>query len=181
MTQILTLSGSIRRGSYNQQLADLMSTLLRDAGADVKEINLGDFAMPIFNEDIEKADGTPEAAMDLAKLFAEADAIFIATPEYNGSLPPLLSNTIAWLSRTKLRPFAHATIGLGAVSGGPISGMLSLSHLRDVMMKTQSLLAPTTLSVGFADKAFDESGGLTHATPKKRAEALANELMTLRR
>lgn len=181
MRKVLTLSGSIRSGSRNQQLALLIGELARAAGGDVTDINLGDYAMPIFNEDLEKAEGAPEAAMQLGQLFVEADAIFIATPEYNGSLTPLLSNTITWLSRTGLRPFSKAIIGIGAVSAGPISGMLSLSHMRDVLLKTQSLMAPTSLAVGLGNKAFDENGRLVDETLMGRADDLAHQLMTISR
>lgn len=181
MRKVLTLSGSIRQGSYNQQLAWMMGRLLRDAGAEVTDIALGDYPLPMFNEDLEKADGKPDTALALGQMFVEADAIFIATPEYNGGMTPLLTNTIAWLSRTGLRPFSKATFGLGAVSSGPISGMLSLSHMHDVFMKAQALVAPTSLWVGFADKAFTEDGMLADKTLMGRAESLAGQLMKISR
>jgi NAD(P)H-dependent FMN reductase len=61
MRKVLTLSGSIRSGSRNQQLALLIGELARAAGGDVTDINLGDYAMPIFNEDLEKAEGAPKS------------------------------------------------------------------------------------------------------------------------
>lgn len=181
MPKMLTLSGSIRRGSYNAKLALLMGRRLRARGADVEDIDLGDYAMPIFNEDIENGDGVPETAMALGRKMVEAEAVFIASPEYNGGNTPLLINTIAWLSRTGLRPFASPTFGIGSVSSGPISGMLSLSHLRDMMLKASALTAPTQLWVGNSETAFDADGELTSANLIKRADALADEMMVIRR
>ncbi|MCP6606418.1 NAD(P)H-dependent oxidoreductase, partial [Klebsiella pneumoniae] len=83
----------------------------------VTALELGDFPLPIFNEDLE-AEGTPEAAGRLAELWRGHDIVFIASPEYNGGVSPLLVNTIAWLSRQKPSPFRQAIFGIGGVSSG---------------------------------------------------------------
>ena len=80
MTTALTLSGSIRKGSYNRMLQAHMGRKLEAAGVAVNAIDLGDFDMPIFNEDLEP-DHVPEAAGRLAELWRIHEIVFIATPE----------------------------------------------------------------------------------------------------
>jgi len=181
MRKVLTLSGSIRQNSYNAHLALVMGARLRALGAEVTDLNLKNFPLPLFNEDLEADEGQPAAAMQLAALFAEADAIFFATPEYNNSLTPLTKNTIDWISRQKGGPFKHAIFGLGAVSSGRLSGVVALSHLRDVLGKIGALMAPTSLSVANGAEAFDAAGEFTDPVQKSRADQLAEQMMTISR
>ncbi len=157
MKTALTLSGSIRRGSYNRVLQLHVGRMLRDAGVQVNDLDLADFPMPIFNEDLEP-DNVPEAAGRLAELFRSHDIVFLASPEYNGGVPPLVVNTITWLSRQKPSPFRHAVFGIGGVSSGKYGTIWSLSHLRDSLSKIGTLVVPTLLGIGPADEAFDENG-----------------------
>jgi chromate reductase len=157
MKTALTLSGSIRKGSYNRVLQQHMGRKLTEAGVKVTEIDLGDFEMPIFNEDLEP-DHVPEAAVTLAEMWRSHDIVFIATPEYNGGVPPLLVNTVTWLSRQKPSPFRHAVFGIGGVSSGKYGTIWSLSHLRDSLTKVGTLIVPTLLGIGPSETAFDEKG-----------------------
>lgn len=181
MTHILTIAGSVRQGSYNARLAKLMGEKLRVLGAEVEDIDLLDYPMPLFNQDLEGAEGDPVAAAVLAQKFAAADAIFIASPEYNGSLTPLLKNTIDWVSREKVGPFKKAVFGIGAVSPGKLSGIMGLSHLRDILGKMGALMAPTSLGVGNAKTAFGDDGELTDPVQKTRADQLATQMMMISR
>lgn len=178
MIKALTLSGSVRKGSYNRLLQRDMSERLRTRGVDVTDIDLSDFPMPIFNEDLEGAD-VPEAAAELAKRFIETDIVFIASPEYNGGLAPLLVNTLTWISRQKGRPFRHAVFGLGGVSSGKLSTAVGLTHLRDMLTKVLTLVAPVDLRVGPSAEAFDADGRLIDAAVISRADLLADELIRL--
>src|SRR5690606_24072269 len=139
-----TLSGSIRKGSYNRVLQRHMGKKLSEAGVAVTELDLGDFDMPIFNEDLE-AEHTPDSARELAELWRSHDIIFIATPEYNGGSAPLMVNTITWLSRQRPSPFRHAVFGIGGVSSGKYGTIWSLSHLRDSLTKVGALIVPTLM------------------------------------
>jgi NAD(P)H-dependent FMN reductase len=155
----LTLCGSLRKGAINEVLRRHMSMKLREAGVEVTDLSLADFPMPIFNQDIEDAGETPEAAKRLAELFRSHDIIFIATPEYNGGIPPLLVNTIAWVSRQgKPSPWRHAVFGIGGVSDGKYATIFSLSHLRDTLSKVGALVAPTLLGIGPYPDVFDAEG-----------------------
>lgn len=155
----ITMCGSLRKGSINEVLRRHMSGKLREAGVAVTDLDLAEFEMPIFNQDIEDAGQTPEAAKRLAELFRTADIIFIATPEYNGGVTPLLVNTLAWISRQgKPSPWRHAIFGIGGVSDGKYATIFSLSHLRDTLSKVGALVAPTLLGIGPYPDVFDADG-----------------------
>ncbi len=92
-TKILVFAGSIRSGSLSARLAALAAKELALADADVTLISLADYPLPIYDGDLEDEKGIPENAAKLARLIAANQGVFIATPEYNNSLPPLLKNT----------------------------------------------------------------------------------------
>ncbi len=175
MKTALTLSGSIRTGSWNQILQRHMDRKLEEAGVAVTSVNLGDYPMPIFNEDLE-AENTPETAVMLAEMWRSHDIVFIATPEYNGGVAPLLVNTITWLSRQKPSPFRHAVFGIGGVSSGKYGTIWSLSHLRDSLSKVGTLVVPTLLGIGPAEVAFDGNGDPTEPAIIRKVEQMVHEL-----
>ena len=175
MPTALTLCGSLRTGSVNKKLQDIMDAKLAEAGVTVNSISLADFEMPIFNQDLE-AEHTPEAAGRLAELFRTHDMIFIATPEYNGGLPPLVVNTIAWLSRQRPSPFRHAVFGIGGVSSGKYGTIWAQSHLRDSLSKIGALVVPTLLGIGPDATAFTETGEPAEKPIQAKIEQMVKEL-----
>lgn len=171
----VTLCGSLRRGSYNEILRRHLSLKLRQAGVAVEDIDLRDYPMPIFDEDLEAA-ATPEAASRLAQKFAAADIVVMVSPEYNSGVTALLKNSIDWVSRQKHGQWRHAVFGLGAVSSGKYGGVVGIQHLRDSLSKLGALLAPTLLGVGPADTAFDADGAPAEAGVARKVEQLVKEL-----
>ena len=173
----ITLCGSLRKGSINEVLRRHMSMKLREAGVKVTDLDLSDFEMPIFNQDIEDAGNTPEAAKRLADLFRSHDIIFIATPEYNGGIPPLVVNMLAWVSRQgKPSPFRHAIFGIGGVSDGKYATIFSLSHLRDTLSKVGAVVAPTLLGIGPWPDVFDADGNPNEASIQWKVAQTVREL-----
>ncbi|RYE87654.1 MAG: NADPH-dependent oxidoreductase [Hyphomicrobiales bacterium] len=172
----LTLCGSLRRNSINEVLRRHMSGKLREAGVSVTDLDLNDFEMPLFNQDIEDAGETPEAAKRLAGLFRSHDIIFIATPEYNGGVTPLIANVLAWISRQKPSPFRHAIFGIGGVSDGKYATIFSLSHLRDTLSKVGALVAPTLLGIGPYPDVFDADGNPNEANIQWKVAQTVREL-----
>ncbi len=176
MRKVVTVCGSIRAGSVNEILRRHVSAKLRAAGAEVEDIDLADYPMPVFNEDLE-AERTPEAAGILARKFAEADAVLIVSPEYNSGVTPLLNNTVSWVSRQRHGQWRHAVFGIGAVSSGKYGGVVGIQHLRDALSKLGALLAPTLLGVGPADQAFDADGNPVEPAIQRKVDQLVKELM----
>lgn len=180
MKTALTLSGSIRAGSQNVILQHHVGQKLSEAGVSVTNLSLGDYPMPIFNEDLE-AENVPQAAIDLAELWRSHDIIFIASPEYNGGLTPLLVNTITWLSRQKPSPFRHATFGIGGVSSGKYGTIWGLSHLRESLTKVGALVVPTLLGIGPASEAFNEAGEPVEPGIIRKVDQIIEEMTSFRR
>ncbi|MGM1065653.1 NAD(P)H-dependent oxidoreductase, partial [Saccharothrix sp. Mg75] len=108
--RILALVGSLRAASHNRQLAET-AVRLAPEGVEV-ELYEGLASVPFYNEDIDVEGSLPEAAADLRRATAEADALLLFSPEYNGTIPAVLKNAIDWLSR----PY-----GAGALSGKPVA------------------------------------------------------------
>ncbi|MBR7538899.1 NAD(P)H-dependent oxidoreductase, partial [Mycobacterium tuberculosis] len=106
--------------------------------------------------DLEEEKGIPENAMKLGRLFAAHDGILIASPEYNSSIPPLLKNTIDWVSRISrdgekpLRPYAGKIVALCSSSDGNFAGVRGLYHLRSVLMNVGTLIISEQCSVAHA-------------------------------
>ena len=96
--RLLAFAGSLRQGSYNRRLIHVLADGARAAGAEVTLIELRDYALPLYDGDIE-SEGMPQAVRALQALMARHDGLLISTPEYNGSMPALVKNTLDWISR----------------------------------------------------------------------------------
>jgi NAD(P)H-dependent FMN reductase len=175
MKTAITLCGSLRKNSINEVLRRHMSQKLREADVAVTDLDLGEFEMPVFHQDLEP-DHRPEAARRLADAFLSHDIVFIASPEYNGGVTPLIANTISWISREKPNPFKHAVFGIGGVSDGKYATIFSLSHLRDTLSKIGALVVPTLLGIGPYPDVFDEEGNPNEANIQWKVGQMVREL-----
>lgn len=178
--KILVFAGSTRGGSFNAQLAALVTKKLALRDVDVTQISLADYEMPLYNGDLEQESGPPEAAVKLHKLFASHQGIFIASPEYNASITPLLKNTIDWVSRVKPAPgagsaFKKRVFAIGAASNGYYGGMRSLLQIRHVLeIGLGATVIPEQISVPGAATAFTDLGDLE----AERSRAMLDAMLT---
>ncbi|RCS25087.1 NADPH-dependent oxidoreductase [Phyllobacterium salinisoli] len=162
--RILVFSGSIRSGAYSSRTADAAMKELALQGAEVTRISLADYPLPIMDEDLEKEKGVPENAMRLGRMFAAHEGLLICSPEYNSSIPPLLKNTIDWVSRISrdgeraLKPYAGKIVALCSSSDGNFAGIRGLYHLRSVLMNVGTQIITEQCSVARASEAFDDDG-----------------------
>jgi chromate reductase len=154
--RLLAISGSLRRRSYN-------STLLHAAAATCRHtiqfVVWGGLAgIPPYNEDL---DETPLAVAELRRQIACADAVLIATPEYNGSIPGTLKNALDWASRpfpgNCLRRKPVAVIG---ASTGMFGARWAQAELRKVLQTIGASVLDAELPIAAADKAFTANGRL---------------------
>ena len=181
MPKILAFSGSIRRDSCNRKLIRVAVEATRAAGGDVTLIDLADYPLPLYDGDLEDRDGLPDNALRLKALFKEHDALLIASPEYNSSMPPLLKNTIDWVSRewqgeSGLVPYQNKVAAILSASPGALGGMRMLPHLRQILNTLGVLVLPGQFALPHADHAFDtESGALKSPA---RLHALVLELVS---
>ena len=176
LPKVLVFAGSIRTGSHNARLAALASKELLLAGADVTRISLADYAMPLYDANLETGSGPPANAVKLKQLMMTHQGVFIASPEYNASITPLLKNTIDWVSRVRergepaLAAYKNRVFALGGASDGSYGGMRSLMALRQVLeLGCGALVIPEQIAVMRASEAFDNMDNL-------KEERLANML-----
>lgn len=182
--KILVFAGSIRAGALSAKLAAAAAKQLAlIADTEVTQISLADYPLPIFNGDLEEEKGVPENATRLARLLVAHQGVFIATPEYNHSLPPLLKNAIDWVSRIRSNaamPYRHRVYGLGSTSDGPIGGARALIDLRKVIATgLGAIVVPEKVEISRAQHAFDEAGELLDEIPQKRLIAVCRDLVAL--
>ena len=183
--KILVFAGSIRTGSFNARLAALAAKELALAGADVTRISLEDYSLPLYDGDDEARTGAPSNAGKLKELMAAHQGVFIASPEYNASVTPLLKNTIDWISRVRergeppLTVFKNRPFALGGASDSPYGALRSLMALRQVLeLGCGALVLPEQITVFRASEAFDEMDNLKEerasASLKRVAQRLAD-------
>jgi chromate reductase len=175
--KLLIFSGSIRQGSHNTKLATMVAAMARDLGADVTQVSLADFSAPLFDQDWERENGVPQSITDLGALMTASDAAFVASPEYNSGVTPLLKNTIDWLSRLKPHPFKDTVFSLGAASPGTLGGMRGLFALRTTLVGLGAIVMPEQLTVGGAGSAFNEDGTFANARTQSLATAQLERLI----
>ncbi|MEM9881336.1 MAG: NAD(P)H-dependent oxidoreductase [Planctomycetota bacterium] len=178
--KILAFAGSLREGSFNKKLVRCAAAAAEEAGAEVTVIDLADYPLPLFDEDVE-AKGTPENATKLKAMMKPADGFLIASPEYNSSLSGALKNVIDWASRPaegegRLEAFAGKAAVLMAASPGALGGLRGLVHLRAILGNIQVTVLPQQHALGGANEAFAEDGSLKD---DKKAETVADLGRTL--
>ncbi|MGI8725683.1 MAG: NADPH-dependent FMN reductase [Methyloceanibacter sp.] len=182
--RLLFFAGSTREGSYNKKLARLAHHIAEANGIEGVFVDLKDYPMPLYNADLEAADGPPREAREFKALLGEYQGVFIASPEYNASVTPLLKNTIDWVTRvrakgeTGLEVFQSRVFGIGGASPGYYGGMRSLLTLRQILsVGTGALVIPQQIAIPRAANAFEEDGSLKDEAQQKLAtgtiEALA--------
>jgi chromate reductase len=186
--KILVFAGSIRTGSYNARLAALAVKELTLAEAEVTLISLADFPMPLYDGNAEAASGPPENAFKLKRLIGLQQGVFIASPEYNASITPLLKNTLDWVSRVRegkeppLAAYKNRVFALGAASNGTYGGMRSLMALRQVLeLGCGALVIPEQIAVREAANAFDESDNLKDERAGNLLKTVAHRLVDMAR
>jgi NAD(P)H-dependent FMN reductase len=181
--KILVFAGSVRIGAYSGKTADVAQKELAVQGAEVTRISLADYPLPILDEDLEKESGIPENVTRLARQIAAHDGLLIATPEYNGSIPPLLKNSIDWVSRVRtdggrrFLPLSGKAVALCSSSTGHCAGIRCIAHLRAVLVRCRMEVMTPECSVPAAASAFDEAGELRDERLRHAMETVAKTLI----
>jgi chromate reductase len=183
--KILVFAGSTRIASHNRKLAREAAALARARGAEVTQLELGDYDVPLYNADLE-ARGTPADVMKLKRLFFAHPAWIVCTPEYNASYPALVKNTFDWISspvqgdplwNDDFRATRGKVVGVLSASPGALGGLRSQSHLIPLLLNLQCWVAPQTWGLGHAAEAFDEAGRLKKDADRERTQAVVDQVL----
>ncbi|MEM8854498.1 MAG: NAD(P)H-dependent oxidoreductase [Pseudomonadota bacterium] len=165
---LLGLCGALRAGSYNRRL--MHEAAKRFSPATFAE---GDLRLPLYDGDLEEAEGVPGSVKALADSIAAADAVIISSPEYNKSLSGVLKNALDWISRVDHKPFLNKPVAIMSATAGRTGGEVAQNALRLALVSfgPRLLLGPHVLVASAPDQ-FD-GATLTNAV---NAKAL-NQLM----
>ncbi len=179
--KILAFAGSSRIDSFNKKLVRFAMAGASKAGAEVRFIDLLDYPMPLFNEDLEKQEGLPPKVLEFKHLLREYQGFLISCPEYNGSITPLLKNAIDWASRPELNEkplscFQGKVAALLATSPGGLGGIRGLVHVRAILEGIGVFVIPEQKAIPHAMQAFDELGQLKDERQAQGVLAIAKKL-----
>lgn len=185
MPKILILSGSERAGSLNMKLADLAQKRLQAAGADVTRLSMRALNLPIYDGDLEAQAGPPAGAQALRNAIDSHDGLFIASPEYNAGVPPLLKNALDWASRCKNASgqagplMMGKVVALGGASPSPNGGLRNLIPLRtQIELGYFAQVVPEMVILPDAGNLFGADGDLTNPMRSGQLDGAVKSLLT---
>ena len=172
--KILAISGSLRKASTNT-MALKAAQKLAPAGVEITIVDLS--AIPMYNDDV-RAAGEPVSVTDLKAMVKAADAILIATPEYNFSIPAVLKNALDWMSRPPETPFDGKPVAILGASPGPVGTARVQYHLRQVLVFMNAFtLNKPEIFINNSGSKFNAEGELTDEATGK---FIVDQLMALR-
>ena len=175
MTKILGISGSLRRGSYNTRLLEAVAELLPE-GVEL-ELFDGLKAVPPYDED-DDVEPAPDPVGRLRETIAGADAVLIATPEYNSSVPGQLKNALDWASRPLMtNSMRFKPVAVAGASTGAFGAVWAQGELRKVLAAMGARVVEAEVAVGHAPTRFDEEGRLVDEEIREQLAELLNVLI----
>jgi NAD(P)H-dependent FMN reductase len=181
--KILVIPGSLRIGSLNVRLAAAAAYQFAQAGAEITCISLADFPLPIYDGDLQSKSGVPKNAVNLKRMIGAHHGVLIVTPEYNSSVPPLVKNTIDWVTRvqdgeeSRGQVFRERAFAIAAASESRLGGTRSLAALRLILTACHATVIPNQLALSFAGEAYDDMDRLKHPADIEALNALVRQLI----
>src|SRR6478609_9982426 len=181
--KILVIPGSLRTGSLNARLAAVAAYAFAQAGIEVTRISLGDFPLPLYDGDLQAKSGVPKNAVNLKRMIGAHHGVLIVTPEYNSSLPPLVKNTLDWVTRVqdaqeaRGQVFRNRAFAIAAASESRLGGTRALAALRLVLTPCHATVIPNQLALSFAAEAYDDMDRLKHPADIEALGALVRQLI----
>lgn len=172
--RILGFAGSLRKGSFNKMLLANAAEIARGQGAEVEIVELGD--IPLYNFDVEQA-GLPASVAQFKEKIANADALLIASPEYNYSVSGVLKNAIDWASR-KPNAFGGKMAAIMGASDGGFGTVRMHKELREILRQLDCWVIPTPdVAISKAQDAFDGNGKFKDGKQAERLGKLVARLI----
>jgi len=175
---VLVFAASLRAESLNHKLATLAARVATANGALVDLATMHDFDVPLYDGDLETAQGIPAGAKELLRRLTATDAFIVASPEYNASMPGVLKNLIDWMSRFRPQPFDTRHGLLLSASPSLVGGNRGLWALRVPFEHLGARIYPDMFSLSMAHKAF-AGDGLADAALQARFEKTVQAFLSL--
>ena len=179
--KILAFAGSTRTDSFNKKLVKIAAAGARETGVDVTVIDLRDFQMPLYDEDMEKSDGLPSNVSKLKDMMLVHHGFLISSPEYNSSISGVLKNTIDWASRqsegeSSLACFKGKVAGLMSASPGRLGGLRGLVHVRAILENMGVLVIPNQVAISKAHEVFNLDGTMKDQKQEQQIKKIGVDL-----
>jgi chromate reductase, NAD(P)H dehydrogenase (quinone) len=166
----LVFAASLRGHSLNNKLASLAARTIQANGGDVHFASMKEFDCPSYNGDVQDRDGFPPGAHEFNRRLELCDGFVIASPEYNGSMPGVLKNTIDWVSRFQPQPFNELYGLLLSASPSMAGGNRGVWALRVPFEHLGARVYPDMFSLARAHEAFDGEGRIADEQLQGRFE-----------
>ncbi|HEU5488022.1 MAG TPA: NAD(P)H-dependent oxidoreductase [Candidatus Nitrosotalea sp.] len=182
--KILAFAGSTRIDSFNKKLVKVAAAGAMENGADVTIIDLRDFAMPLYDGDLEQKEGLPSNARKLKDLMLSHQGFLISSPEYNSSISGVLKNTIDWASRPSegeepLACFKDKVAGIMSASPGGLGGLRGLVHVRAILENISVLVMPEQIAIARAHEVFNADGTIKDKKQEEQVKRIGASVAKL--
>jgi len=182
--KILAFAGATRSQSWNKKLISVAVRAAEEAGAEVTLIDLRDYPMPLYDGDLEQAEGLPAMGRELKALMVASHAFLLSCPEYNSSISAVLKNTIDWISRPvagepRYVAFKGKVAGLLSASPANLGGVRALLTVRQVLNTLGVLVLPTQFALAHAASAFNDDGTLKEDGHRAAVAAFVGEVCSI--
>jgi chromate reductase len=171
--RFLIFAGSLRKQSLNDRLAGIAADAVTRNGGNVDRASIGDFDAPLYDGDEESDNGIPAGVQAFADRLNACDAVIIASPEYNASMPGIVKNLIDWTSRIRPQPFNGMQALLMSASPSMVGGNRGLWSLRIPLEHLGMRVYPDMFSLAQAHKAFGELGLVDEMLQKRFDQTIA--------
>jgi chromate reductase len=180
--KILAFAGSTRKDSVNKRLAKIALLAAENAGAETTFIDLHDYNMPLYSEDLVAEHGMPDGVIAFKEMLKNHNGFLITSPEYNGSLTGTLKNAIDWATikaegEDRMACWNGKIAGLLAASPGGLGGIRGLHHLRTILAGIGTFVLPNHLAVGNCASNLQNDHQITDEKLQQQVEKLSAEMV----
>jgi chromate reductase len=180
--KVLAFAGSTRKESVNKRLARIALQAAKKAGAETTFVDLQDFNIPLYCDDLVAKQGIPEGVLEFKQLLNSHNGFFIASPEYNGSLTGVLKNAIDWATikadgEERMSCWNGKIAGLASASPGGLGGIRGLHHLRTILAGIGTFVLPNHLAVGNSTENLQNEKQITDEKLQLQLESLTHEMV----
>jgi NAD(P)H-dependent FMN reductase len=176
--KVLCFAGALRSGSVSKLLVqEAIRVLSEQHGVAADHLDLKDYPFPVYDTDIEQTQGIPESISQLSGRVRTANALIIASPEYNGGISSVLKTAVDWLSRVKPMPLKGKFLLLMSASPSGTGGVMGLWHSRLPFEALGVHVFPFMVAVPRAQNAFNEDGRLTDAKAEQKLRDVVSDFV----
>jgi chromate reductase len=176
--KIISFAGALRNDSVSKKLVREANRLLeQEYRLKAEYVDLRDYPFPVYDSDIENNAGIPSTIVELGTRVGKANALIIASPEYNGGISSVLKTLVDWLSRLKPNPIAGKFLLLLSASPSGSGGIQGLWHTRVPFEALGVHVFPLMVAIPRAQAAFDDSGNLVDAKSSEKLQTAIRDFV----